>query len=147
MKTYRASQTIAAPPEVIWAILTRAEAYPEWDPGTERIEGQIAAGQRLKAFTKLSPGRAFPVRVTHFEPPRKMSWTGGMPLGLFKGERTFYLTPQDDGTTRFDLRESFSGLLLPLFGRTIPDLAPAFEQFAAGLKERAESSAPPTQKA
>lgn len=63
-----------------------------------------------------------------------------MPLGLFKGERTFTLTPQSNGRVEFTLREVFSGLLLPLIGRSIPDLTSTFEQFVAGLKSRAENS-------
>jgi hypothetical protein len=68
-----------------------------------------------------------------------MTWTGGMPLGLFKGERTFTLSPQNNGSVEFTVREVFSGLLLPLIGRSIPDLTATFEQFVAGLKRRAES--------
>jgi len=138
MKEYRVTTTIEASPETIWAVLTNAAGYPEWDPGVERIEGQIAPGEKITAFTKLSPGRAFPVKVTEFVPGRKMTWTGGMPLGLFKGERTFSLTPQSNDTTEFTVREVFSGPLLLLFGRSIPDLTSSFEQFAAGLKNRAE---------
>jgi len=67
-----------------------------------------------------------------------MVWTGGMPLGLFKGERTFTLTPTADGV-RFAMREVYTGLLAPLIGRSIPDLQPAFDEFAAALKLRAES--------
>lgn len=63
-----------------------------------------------------------------------------MPLGLFKGERTFTLAPQADGTTQFTTREQFSGLLLPIIGRTIPDLSESFQNFAQGLKNRAENS-------
>lgn len=63
-----------------------------------------------------------------------------MPLGLFKGVRTFTLSPQGGGTTRFAMREEFSGPLLPLIARSMPDLGPSFEQFVAGLKQRAESS-------
>jgi hypothetical protein len=37
------------------------------------------------------------------------------------------------------MREEYSGPLLPLIGRSIPDLGPSFEQFATGLKRRAES--------
>jgi len=140
MKEFSASTTIQAKPEAIWAILTNAAAYPEWDPGNDRIEGRIAAGQKITAYTKASPGRAFPVVVTEFVPGRKMTWSGGMPLGLFKGERTFTLAPQGNGTTAFSLREVFSGPLLPVFGRSLPDLTSAFEQFAAGLKRRAESA-------
>src|SRR5689334_12755941 len=102
---FSASTTIAAAPETIWAILTDAPRYPEWDPGVDRIEGRIAAGEKVTAYTKLSPGRAFPAKVSEFEPGRKMVWSGGMPLGLFKGVRTFTLTPRGDGTTAFELRE------------------------------------------
>jgi hypothetical protein len=139
MKTFSAATTINASPETIWGILTDAPRYPEWDPGVNRIEGTIASGERITAYTKLNPKRAFPATVTAFEPGRRMVWSGGMPLGLFKGERTFTLAPNGDGSTRFDLREEFSGPLLPLIGRTLPDLNKTFEEFAAGLKARAEA--------
>ncbi len=61
-----------------------------------------------------------------------------MPLGLFKGVRTFSLSPQEAGVTRFDMREEYTGPLLPLIWRSMPDLGPSFEQFASGLKARAE---------
>lgn len=139
MKEYSATTTIEASPETIWAILTDAPSYPQWDPVADRIEGRIAPGETIKAYTKLSPGRAFPAKVTEFEPGRKMVWSGGMPLGLFKGVRTFTLEPQGDSATRFTIREVFSGPLLPLIGRSIPDMNSPFEQFVAGLKSRAES--------
>jgi hypothetical protein len=138
MKVYQASTTIAATPETIWAILINAAGYPEWDSAVEQIEGRIAPSEKIITYTKLSPGRAFPVTVTEFEPGRKMTWASGMPLGLFKGERTFTLSPRANGATEFTLREEFSGLLLGLIGRSIPDMTSTFEQFAAGLKQRAE---------
>lgn len=138
MKKFSATITINASPETIWTILTDAAGYPEWDPNADRIEGTIALGEQIKAFTKLSPGRAFPVIVTEFDPPKKMTWVGGMPMGLFKGERVFTLEPTGDGAVKFTVREVFSGLLLPIFGRTVPDLDPVFAEFAAGLKSRAE---------
>jgi hypothetical protein len=140
VKTFSATTTIQASPERIWEILTDAPAYPEWDPYADKIEGTIAPGEKIKAFSKLSPGRAFPVTVSEFEPGKKMVWSSGMPLGLFKGERTFSLTPQGNGDVEFTMREEFSGLLLPLIGRSIPDMAEPFEAFASGLKERAERS-------
>lgn len=138
MKTFQAATTINASPDTVWSILTDAAGYPSWDPYAERIEGRIAPGQKIKAFTKLSPGRAFPVTVTEFTPGRKMTWSGGMPLGLFKGVRTFTLTPKGDGVTDFTVREQFSGPLLPLFGRSLPDMTEPFQAFVAGLKARAE---------
>jgi hypothetical protein len=60
-----------------------------------------------------------------------------MPLGLFKGVRTFRLV-QEGAATRFSMREEYSGPMLPLIWRSMPDLQPFFEQFASGLKARAE---------
>jgi hypothetical protein len=45
-----------------------------WDPSMERLEGPIAPGEKLKVFTKLSPGRGFPIRVTDFVPGKR--WSG-----------------------------------------------------------------------
>jgi uncharacterized protein YndB with AHSA1/START domain len=141
MKSYRASITINAAPQEIWEILADAGGYPAWDPGMERVEGRLAPGERVKFFTKLSPGQAFPVKVTAFEPGKKMVLTGGMPLGLFKSERTHTLTTGQEGQTLFQTAEIFSGPLLAVFGRSIPDLTESFEAFAAGLKQQAEKSA------
>ncbi len=138
MKQFRVTKMINASPETIWAILTDAPSYPEWDPGMIRLEGSIAPGEKVKAVTRLNPKRAFPAKVTEFTPGQSMTWSGGMPMGLFKGERTFTLTPKGDGATEFAMSEVFSGPLLFLIGRTIPDLSPSFEDFANGLKARAE---------
>jgi hypothetical protein len=137
MESYEAAVTIEAEPERVWSILTDAAAYDEWDNGVKRLEGRIAPGEKLKITSEVDPKRAHPIRVTGFEPARTMTWTGGMPLGLFKGVRTFTLTP-DGRTTRFEMREEFTGPMLPLIWKSMPDLGPAFQQFARGLKARAE---------
>ena len=137
MRRYSASTTIHAAPETIWKILTDTSGYPDWDPAMDHIEGQLALGETVKFFTRLSP-QAFPVKVTMFEPNRKLVLTGGMPLGLFKSERTHTLTPGRDGQTTFKTEETFSGPLLPISGRTIPDLTENFRAFAEGLKKQAK---------
>jgi hypothetical protein len=142
MKFYEASAVIEATPDAIWAILTDAPGLSQWDSGVERVEGRIAPGQTIKVFSKVSPGRAFPVKVTEFTPSRSMRWSGGMPLGLFKGERTYTVTPDRDGrTTRFTMREEYSGPLLGMMWKSMPDLGPSFKQFASGLKTHAEAKA------
>ena len=141
MRSYNAATTINAPANMIWDILVDVEKYPEWDPGIDHIEGRLAPGESIKFFTVIDPNQAFAVKVTTFEPASKMVLTGGMPMGLFKSERTHTLTPNDDGTVEFQTEEIFGGLLLPLFGSKIPDLTKNFERFASGLKRRAESQA------
>lgn len=139
MKSYEASADIKASPERVWAVLTDAAGYSRWDSGVVRVEGTIAPGNTIKVFSSVSPNRAFPVKVSEFQPAQVMQWSGGMPLGLFKGVRTFRLTP-DGGATRFEMREEFTGPMLPLIWRSMPDLGPSFAQFATGLKAQAETS-------
>jgi hypothetical protein len=134
---FTASTTINANPETIWSIITDASKYPEWEPNVKQIEGTIAPGETVTAHVK-SADRPFPAKVTEFVPNQKMTWTGGMPFGLFKGVRTFTLTPQGDRVD-FTLREEFSGPMLFLIKGSIPDQTQDFQNFVAGLKQRAES--------
>nr|MBA3872179.1 SRPBCC domain-containing protein [Anaerolineae bacterium] len=59
---------------------------------------------------------------------------------MFKGVRTYTLTPKADGTTDFNMTEVISGLLLLMIGGSLPDFKPTFEQYAADLKRAAEKS-------
>jgi hypothetical protein len=140
MPPFATSIVIAAPVATIWAILTDAPAFPAWNSTVEAIDGRIAPNEKVTVRTKASPGRAFPVRVTRFDAPREMVWTGGMPLGLFTGTRVFSLAPGPDGRVTFSMREDYRGLMAPLIVRSIPDLQPAFDIFAADLKRRAEAA-------
>jgi hypothetical protein len=139
MKSFSTSTVISASPDTVWAILTDAPHWPDWNTTVDRVEGKIALGEKIIVYAKVNPGRAFPLKVSEFVPGRKMVWSGGMPLGLFKGERTYTLTKQPDGGVEFAMREVFTGLLAPLITRSIPDLQPSFEEFAATLKKRAEN--------
>ena len=137
MPHFESTALIDARPEAIWAVLTDAPGYPQWDSGVVRVEGRIAPQEKIKVVSEVNPKRAFPVTVTEFAPAERMVWSGGMPLGLFKGRRTFTLAPEG-GATRFTMREEFSGPMTPLIRRSMPDMQPSFEQFATGLKARAE---------
>ena len=140
MKSFAAKTTIQAAPEAVWRILTDAPGYPGWNTTVSRVDGRIALGEKITVHAKVAPGRAFPVEVVAFDAPRRMVWSGGMPLGLFKGERTFELRPMGADGVEFAMREDYSGWLAPLIAKSIPDLQPAFDEFAACLKARAERS-------
>lgn len=167
MKEFRSSIAIDAPPERIWAILTDAPGWTSWNTTVDKIDGTIALGQKVTVHAKISPGRAFPVKVTELVPNERMVWSSGMPFGLFTGRRTFTLAASGGGASRaggasgggasggsasgggsgsgasskteFAMHEVFSGPLSGLIGKSIPDLQPAFDEFARALKTRAES--------
>jgi hypothetical protein len=138
MKSFSTTTLIHAAPEAVWRVLTDACRWTEWNTTIDKIEGRIAPGEKVTVQVKINPGRAFPVTVSEFVPNERMVWTGGMPLGLFKGVRTYTLTPRDKDATEFAMREEYSGLMAPLIGKSIPDLQPAFDEFAAALKKAAE---------
>jgi len=134
---YEVKREIAASPDAVWSIITDPKMLAEGGFGIIRIEGAIAPGASIKLWSEGAPKRAFPLKVSVFEPARRMVWEGGMPFGLFRGVRTFSLAPQGNAT-QFTMRETFSGLMLPLIARSMPDLAPSFAKFGDGLKRLAE---------
>lgn len=138
IKNFATTITINAPAETIWGLLTDAAGYPAWNSTITKIEGRIAAGEKVTVHAKASPGRAFPLRVSTFEAPARMVWTGGMPLGLFTGTRVFTVAPARGGGVMFSMTEGFAGLMAGLITRSIPDLQPSFDTFAADLKRTAE---------
>jgi uncharacterized protein YndB with AHSA1/START domain len=140
MRMYEADSLIEAAPEEVWRALTDAAAWPSWDSGVTRVEGRIALGETLKITVEANPGRVFPVTVVTLDEPARMVFRGGMPLGLFTGERTYALESRA-GATNFTMREEYSGPLAPMIFRSIPDLGPSFRQFAEGLKQQAEAHA------
>ena len=139
MRFYEAASDIVASPESVWAVLVDGAAWSAWDSGVDAVDGTIAAGEKLTIHSHAAPGRAFPVKVSVFDPPRALRFSGGMPLGLFRGVRTYTLSPEADGRTAFRVREEYTGPLLPLIWRSMPDLGPSFTSFAEGLKRQAES--------
>lgn len=138
MKEFQTRIAIRAPVAKIWSLLTDAAAYPAWNTTVRRVDGTIAHGQKVTVHPQLATGRAFPVKVAELAPGARMVWRGGVPF-LFAGERTFTLEPQADGVVEFRMREAFTGLMAPLLTRSIPDLQPAFDEFAACLKKQAEA--------
>ena len=134
------SSTIHASPDKIWALLTDAAAFPRWNSTVTSIEGQIAEGQTLKLKVPTAPERVFKPKVSKVEVGRTMTWSDGM-APMFKGVRTFTLTPNTDGSTVFSMREEFSGLMLPMIKGSLPDFGPVFETYVKDLKRAAEGSA------
>jgi hypothetical protein len=140
-ESYETTVAISATPDAVWRVLSDGGRYTERDSGVERLEGTIALGGTIKVFAKISPNREFPVKVIELAPAEAMTWKGGMPLGLFKGVRTFKLASEGEGVTRSTMREEFSGPMLPLIWKSMPDLQPSFDQFANGLKSQCEAAA------
>jgi hypothetical protein len=133
---YAVRCNIAAKPARVWALLTNAADFPRWNSTVTSIQGEIARGNKLALRVPISE-RTFTPKVKELEPEARMVWGDGM-APMFKGERTFTLTPREDGTTDFAMVEVLSGLMLPMIKGSLPDFVPVFEQYARDLKSEAE---------
>jgi len=139
MKEYLSTSFINAPLEAVWSILTDGNGYAGWNPEIVKIDGSIRLGGLITAHVRLGDGaiRAVTQRVTALEPATRMQWVGGLPLGLFVGQRTFTLTPKSNGT-EFRMHLRMSGPLASLILKSVGDRQPEIDSFSAALKQRAE---------
>lgn len=135
---YRVSRAIAAPIDRVWALLADVGEQARWNSTLVSIEGEIRHGGEVTIVPKVNPGRTFKLRVSDVSAPNRMTWSDGMPLGLFKGVRTFELA-ETDGTTEFTMVETYSGPLAGLITRSIPDMTDSFAEYGDALKSAAET--------
>ena len=133
---YSIGINIKATADKVWAIMTNAADFPRWNSTVKSIEGKIALGQTIKLVAVISPTRTFNLNIIEFVPEKKMVWSDGN--AMFKGVRTYTVTPKPDGSTDFTMSEEYTGLMLPMIAGSLPDFIPTFEQYASDLKKEAE---------
>jgi uncharacterized protein YndB with AHSA1/START domain len=70
----RASLTVTAPAEEVWAVIADPHHLPRWWPGVERVEE--ASGDRFTTIIRSRRGRPVRIdlRVTSREPSRRLVW-------------------------------------------------------------------------
>jgi hypothetical protein len=140
MKEYETTSTIAATPDRVWSVLVDGASYREWNPEIVGIDGTLARGARITAHVRLGDGavRVVGQRVAEFDPPRRMTWVGGLPFGLFVGRRTFTVAPVPGGA-EFRMHLHMSGPLSGMILKSVGDRQPEIDRFSSALKQRAES--------
>ena len=141
MRRVQSEITIDANPEQVWTILTDFAAYPEWNPFITRISGPLEVGGKLTVRLQPPGGRGITFRPTvqTVEPRRHFGWLGRLLVpGLFDGAHEFLLTSTPDGGTHLLQRETFTGVLVSLFGRTLGQSSTGFDESNQALKTRAE---------
>ena len=136
---YSVATKIAAPPEVIWAILTDAPSFTAWNSTIVKLEGTIALGQKIHLTSIDNKEKVFDLTVSSLDAPKHMVWEDGG--SMFLGVRHFTLLPGTDGTTTFAMSETFSGGMLGMIEGSLPDFTKTFDTFAADLKKTAEAKA------
>jgi hypothetical protein len=84
-------------------------------------------------------GMSFKPEVLAATPGEELRWLGKLGFhGIADGEHFFILTTNDDGTTRLNHGERFSGALVALAKRSSGNSGANYEAFSQALKQRVE---------
>jgi len=129
---------IAAPPEVVWEVLTGFERWPQWNLVVKSMsfDGPVEPGSQFR--WKAGPGTIVST-LEQVEPPRYVRWRGR--TMSIKALHEWRLEPRDGGTS-VETEETFSGLLARIFrGQLQKTLDKSLDEGLTQLKREAERRA------
>jgi hypothetical protein len=135
---------IRASAERVWELLTEFASYPRWNPFVRSIEGELLVGHNLSVFIQPpgSGGMRFRPTLLTVSPTRELRWKCKLLLpGVFDGEHYFKLEAAPNGGVLFRQGESFTGLLVPLFRKSLDGATKqGFIAMNEALKREAEGA-------
>jgi len=136
---------IDAPLEVVFAVLSEIERWPEWTPTVTRVErlgddsAPLAIGSRLRIVQPKVPPAEW--TVTALEPGRGFQFVSRSPGATVEADHWAEPTGAETAA-RVTLSVTFVGFLGRGIGWMMRDLNKRYlEQEAAGLKRRSEERA------
>ncbi len=136
---------IDAPGHIVWSHLIDFAQYPDWNSFIISIEGELKEGVTFNVTIQPPGGKQmkFAPICTKLITGKHFQWKGKVLIhGLFDGEHIFILQPMNDEQTLFIQKENFSGILVPLFWKSMHQKTRAgFNLMNQQLKERSESAA------
>jgi|LNFM01.1.fsa_nt_gb hypothetical protein len=147
-------QSIRAPIDVVWRVMTDLRAYREWNPFIVDIDtppGEATVGQAMKLTIRWKSGLTVssPEEISVLDAPAERSdgvrratmeyvFRGLVDrLNIVRGRRVQTLEAESDGTTIYRTEERFTGLLAVAV--PIEAVQDGFERHARALAARAES--------
>lgn len=133
-KTFHVELTIPAPPEAVWAVLTDAKAYAEWNPVFVRVEGEFREGTEVRTTVK-EPGKPDVVitsQVLKVSPNQELNQFGGI-RGIITFDHRWLLEPVEGGTKVIQ-HEVDRGIYVWFWGSDWVE--PAYLKASEALRER-----------
>lgn len=133
---------VAAPPAIVWRVITDLPRYGEWNPFVVSCHSELAVGDPITMWVNLVPGIVQPQRETILEyssDARHLCY--GIGIGVLASRRCHDVF-EEGGRTKYRSYFELSGWLAPLvwtlFGTR---LEKGFESMTVALRGRAESQA------
>lgn len=142
-KEIRTEIEINASAERVWEILSDFESFSHWNPFVTKVEGKPIIDEKLKIDVQIPDGslQKFTPIVLKADENKELSWTGTLPLNLFRGEHFYIIESLNENKIRFVHGEYFSGWLVRIIwflqGEKIKR---GYKLMNEALKKRAEDS-------
>lgn len=143
MRAITTEIAIAAPPEVVWQVLTDFPGHAAWNPYVRTWTGEARVGTRMHLVAM--PGdppkpMQFRPRVEAVREGRELRYVHVLGTRwFFSAEHVCELVPRDGGTL-FRQHEEFRGLLLPFIWKLLDrDARAGFEAMNRALRDTAEA--------
>lgn len=101
---------IEATPEEVWAVITDADSYADWNSVIVEAKGTYAPGSEIDNLVREQDGSEAWIasRVETYDPPHHLNQFGGY-LGVITFDHHYILEPAEGGT-RVIQREDYTGL-------------------------------------
>jgi hypothetical protein len=135
----RAEIEIAAPPDVVWEVLTDFNRWPTWNTAVKSMSAPepVVVGSVFR--WKAGPGRITST-IQHLEPPRSIAWSGRT-MGI-RAIDVFRLEARD-GTTFVREEESWGGPVARMLRKSLQrTLDRSLQEGVRALKDAAEHRDP-----
>ena len=143
MQEIKTEIEISAPPSKVWSIITDIKNWQEWSPIINSSNGTASVGSKLSITMmgkeKGKDGPKYNPTITELEEPKFFRWRAHMLAGfIFTNDKIFELEKTNTGT-RLTHKETFSGLLAPIFcGQMEKGVPPMLNSMNKALKDLAE---------
>ncbi len=134
---------ISAPPSKVWSIIMDIDNWQEWSPIINESNGTASVGSKLN-ITMIGKeegkdGPKYNPIITELEEPNYFRWRAHMLAGfIFTNDKILELEETNSGT-RLIHKETFSGLLAPIFcGQMEKGVPPMLNSMNKALKDLVE---------
>lgn len=135
-KTVHTEITIPAPPAKVWAELSNASGFKEWNPVLIPVDGEFRKGVKLKYKMIQPDGKTSLVDATvvKMKKERLLNQYGGIP-GILTFDHSYLLEPVDGGT-KLTQHEEYRGIWVLFWDPSW--VQTAYEKANEALKKRVE---------
>ena len=136
------SETISAPPHVVWGVIVNADDYPEWNTFVVACNSSFEVGSPITMKVRVLPFIAMPQKETvrQNREGEFLEYGIKIPFGMLASSRQHRLSAMDEGTTRYESVFVLSGWLAPVVRVLLgAQLRRGFADMTAGVVSRSQA--------